>query len=137
MLRETANVTATLYSNRGFSLVELLVALVIMIVGLLGLLEAVNVAIQANTRNQMRNEATQVGDVYMNKMRVTPFSLISTTYQDYSVASRQKGWKKKYTISRTGAKFGAYSASRELVVQVRWTFKNTPNVLELRSVKSK
>ena len=136
MLRGIAYVRI-LYLNKGFSLVELLVAMIIIIVGLLGLLEAVNVSMQTNTQNQLRNEAMQIGDGEMNGLRVKPYALVSSAYADISVPSRQKGINKKYTVSRSGAKFGAYSASRELVVQVRWTFKNIPNALEFRTVKSK
>jgi type IV pilus assembly protein PilV len=127
-----------LSSNKaGFTLVELLVSLVIMLVGVVGLLHAVNIALQTNSQNQMRNEAAQIGDLAMNELRIKPFALISTTYIDKLVASRQKNIAKNFTVSRSGILFGAYSASRELVVQVRWNYRNNPQALELRTVRSK
>jgi len=51
-------------SNResGFTLIEFLVAVVILLVGMLGLLQSTNVAITSNKQNQLRNEATLVVD---------------------------------------------------------------------------
>lgn len=55
-------VRAFLNSEKGFTLIELLVAIVILIVGLLGLLQALDIAMNHNMLNQMRNEAAIVAD---------------------------------------------------------------------------
>lgn len=55
---------ASVYSNNrsGFTLIEFCVAVLIMMVGLLGLLQAVNMATQHNLGNLLRNEAISVAD---------------------------------------------------------------------------
>jgi type IV pilus assembly protein PilV len=68
------------YSNKsGFTLIEFLVAIVILMVGLLGLLQAVNVAMNTNLTNQFRNEAVMYGDEVMAMETTKPFNAISTS----------------------------------------------------------
>lgn len=54
--------TAAICNSKGFTLVEFLVALVILLVGLLGLLQTVNYAIAHNMTNQLRQEAVMAAD---------------------------------------------------------------------------
>jgi len=53
-----------LKNNKGFTLVESLVALVILAIALLGLLTGLMVAIDINTRNILRDEAVKIADEY-------------------------------------------------------------------------
>jgi len=65
-------------SNKGFTLVEFMIALVIMTVGLLGLLQTVNFAIHHNINNQLRQESAMLADECMNLEKAKPFDRIST-----------------------------------------------------------
>ena len=49
-------------SSSGFTLIEVMVAMVITLVGLLGLLQSVNLATEHNIKNALRDEAVQVGE---------------------------------------------------------------------------
>ncbi|GAB6071802.1 hypothetical protein JCM14244_01790 [Venenivibrio stagnispumantis] len=53
-----------LKNNKGFTLIESLVALVILAIVLLGLLTGLMVAIDMNTRNILRDEAVKIADKY-------------------------------------------------------------------------
>ena len=57
----------SVYSNKkaGFTLIEFCVATLIMMVGLLGLLQGVNLAIEQNLGTLIRNEAVSVADEQM------------------------------------------------------------------------
>lgn len=119
-------------NNRGFTLIEVLVAMVITLVGLLGLLQAVNLATEHNTKNQLRNEALQVGEDYMADLRVKPFDEIST---NVLVPSRLRGFQKDFVVIRSSTAI-PNSTARELSVKVSWAYKNVSSHHELRTVKS-
>ena len=95
-------------SNSGFTLVEVIMAMLIFMVGMLGLLTAVNLAIETNLRNQIRDEAVNVGERVMSELRGKGFDNISVAstvyqtyaYQSYSVPSRIRGSARKYGVQR-------------------------------------
>ena len=63
----------------GFTLIEFLVALLIMTVGLLGLLKSVNVSIMQNSSNKNRNFAVTLADQVATNDHARPFADISST----------------------------------------------------------
>jgi type IV pilus assembly protein PilV len=54
--------TAAICNSKGLTLIEFLVALVILMVGMLGLLQTVNYAIVHNMTSQLRQEAVMAAD---------------------------------------------------------------------------
>jgi type IV pilus assembly protein PilV len=62
----------------GFTLVEFVVAVLILLVGLLALLQTVTYSITVNDTNKMRNDATLMADEIMSRERVKPFANIVT-----------------------------------------------------------
>lgn len=125
---------AVLTRNSGFTVVELLMATLIFIVGMLGLLQAVNLAMETNLRNQLRDEAATVGERSMNELRGKGFDSIScsaTTYQTYayrpySVPSRIRGTSRKYGVQRNTvvlATKNSLPATKQLEVIVSWDYK--------------
>jgi type IV pilus assembly protein PilV len=129
-------------NKTGFTLVEVMVAIVIMLVGLLGLLAAVNVATEQNLRNATRNEAMLIAEDYMNRLRVEPFANISSpatlgttySYGPKLAQSRLRGVSTNYTVLRTA--MGLTGTSALLTVNVLWTFKNTQVSQGLQTVRS-
>jgi type IV pilus assembly protein PilV len=128
-------------NNKGFTLVEVMVAMIITLVGLLGLLAAVNVASEQNLRNATRNEAMQIAEGYMNQLRVEPFTNISSlptpaaySYGPQQAQSRLRGVSTRYTVLRTASALTATSAL--LTVNVQWTYKNIPTSQGLQTVRS-
>lgn len=128
-------------NNRGFTLVEVMVAMIITLVGLLGLLAAVNIANEQNLRNATRNEAMQIAEDYMNQLRVEPFTNISSlpspaaySYGLQQAQSRLRGVSTKYTILRTGSALTGTSVL--LTVNVQWTYKKVLASQGLQTVRS-
>jgi type IV pilus assembly protein PilV len=114
-------------NNRGFTLTEVMVAILIMMVGMLGLLEAINVAMAYNLRNHLRDEAVYVGEKYMNIQRAKPFDLLSTTYGTRYEPSKVRGTGKLYSVDMkvTDLSTDAVTPSKQLDVTVSWTLKGT------------
>ena len=121
-------------------------ATLITVVVLLGLLKAVEVAIETNLRNQMRDEMTQVADVRMNSFRSMPFSMISTcstcpdskyAYAPETVHSGLRGVNRSYTVFRTTkVSTGTNASAVDLGVRVRsWVYRNMSSSWEMHTVK--
>ena len=130
-------------NKRGFTLLEFLAAMVIMMVGLLGLLTAVNVALNHNLQNQLRNEAAQVADTMMARELAKGFDAISSGTQSgipfanpkYSNESRQvlNGFK-NFSVARYWTE---YQNSKEIRFQVIWRHKGTRYTHDAAGVISK
>jgi len=91
-----------LKNNKGFTLVEFLVAMVILIVGMLGLLTSVNYALAHNMVSQLRNEAVNVADIELAGQMAKGFDNVSTSYAAYTKNSQVQGMNsfKNYSIVR-------------------------------------
>lgn len=118
-----------------------MVAMIITLVGLLGLLVSVNIASQQNLKNATRNEAMMIAEDYMNQLRVTSFSNISSrawpdvyTYGAKQAQSKLRGVSTQYTVLRTGS---AITDTAVLItVNVQWTYKNALTSQGLQTVRS-
>jgi type IV pilus assembly protein PilV len=116
-------------NNHAFTLIEFLVAIVIMMVGLLGLLQTVNVALNHNLQNQLRNEAVMVADQQMAKELAKGFDGISTSTATpqpnprLSSESRTvlNGFK-NFSVARY---WSEYQNSKEIRYEVIWHYKGT------------
>jgi len=104
-------------NNEGFTLIEFLVAIVILMVGLLGLLQAVNVAVTSNMQNQLRNEALVVADRAMAYELAKGFDSVSTSAKNVNDQRRVLNALINYSVSRTGAEF---QNSKEVRFEVSW-----------------
>ncbi len=125
-------------SNRaGFTLVELLAAMVIMMVGLLGLLQTVNVALLHNMTNQLRGDGIQVADEQMALEMTKPFDLISTNATPNTKTIRRdiNLTFKNYSVTRMGT--AVSSNTKSVVVTVGWKYKGQSYSHSISSLLSK
>lgn len=125
-------------SEGGFTLVEVLVALVIMLVGLVGLLQSVNVATEHNIKNLLRDEAVRVGEEKMYEARNTVFTSLSG-HSARPVARTFRGATKNFNVSRTVTNFPTGSSyltatSKKVDIAVSWGFKGVNLTHEVTSV---
>ena len=125
-------VATSLSNSAGFTLVEMVMAMLIMTVGLLGLLQSVNVAYEHNARNRLRDEAVLLGEEQMNQwMRgydaITTNSLATVTRSVTGVA-------KDFSVSRH---FDAYGNSKKLTVAVGWKFQSFSTVQVIYTMVSR
>ena len=119
-------VQAALPSDSGFSLVEVIMAILILMVGMLGLLQAINLATETNLRNQLRDEAVFVGERVMSELRGRGFDNISATYAATTLPSRLRGVSRTYGIQKSSTVLSTENAlpvTKQLRVVVTWTYK--------------
>ncbi len=125
-------------NNRGFTLIEFLVSIVILMVGLLGLLQAVNLALSTNAQNQVRNEAVAVADAEMAKELAKGYDGVdpanTSVFRSYTVGRKILSAYKSYSVSKTGASF---QNSKQVNIEVSWRYKQQRFTQNASSVLSK
>lgn len=126
-------------NNFGFTLVEFLVAIVILMVGLLGMLQAINVALNRNMETVFRNESYSLADERMMQKRAKAFISISTTSANPpnitpSPTRVIRGISKSYTVQEIVAAPTDYS--KEITINVGWDYKGKPYSHSISSVVS-
>jgi type IV pilus assembly protein PilV len=119
-------------NNAGFTLVEFLVALVILMVGMLGLLQMVNMSMFFNLTTQFRNEAVMVADDLMMQERNKAFANITaSTVKSGFVKRDLRNAFKNYSTSKSISTLtfdsdGISPKSKEIVLTLTWKHKNQP-----------
>lgn len=108
-------------------------AMLIMSVGLLGLLQSVNLAYDYRLRSRLREEALVVAEERMNEWRVMPFDNV-TARDSVAVTRNVGGGGKSFTVSRQCEQFAP--GSRRLAVAVRWEYRNESCEHEIFSVRN-
>lgn len=120
-MEQPVQVQTLVQNKRGFTLIEVLVAFVILTVGLLGLLTTVNVAMVHNMKNAMRDEVTRIASSTMQGMRSQPFDSVVSDAAATTVASRLRSMTGQYQVRRTVTNLD--TRSRQYQVDVVWTYK--------------
>lgn len=114
----------SLDSRSGFTLIEFCVAVLIMMVGLMGLLQAVNIATVYNLGSLLRNEAISVADEQMLQTKGSVFDLtsFSALASNASLVSRKaRGGFADYSVNKTITTVS--TNSKEAAVRVSWRYK--------------
>lgn len=141
-MREHALQQTSRHNKRGFTLVEVMVAIVITMVALLGLVEAVGIATMHNLKNQLRDEAVLIGEERMADLQKRPFGQMSTSFAPRTVPSRVRGTERGFTVNRREALRSSVNLpdgltnTYELSVRMAWTYKNISSNYEVRALKT-
>ncbi|HEY6871484.1 MAG TPA: prepilin-type N-terminal cleavage/methylation domain-containing protein [Geobacteraceae bacterium] len=125
-------------NSRGFTLVELMMAILITVIGLMGLLQSVNLAMEYNLKNQLRDEAVLIGEKQMGALKAMPFDQVPSS-SSMKVDSRLRGgFAKFYNVSSVSRTWSApdQPSSKLLIVPVTWTYKGIKYRYEVRSTRS-
>jgi len=97
-----------------------MVAILIMMVGLLGLLATINAAIEANTRNYLRDEAVRVGERLMSRTVNSGYNNVNPGVTNQSVAVNIRSANVTYATTRTVTQL---PSSRQIDILLTWTYK--------------
>ena len=132
-------------NQAAFTLIEFMVAILILMVGLLGLLEAVNMAYSKTAETAFRNEGLTVANERITQCSALRFSdLVMNKWTTMSRAPR--GVFKNYSVQTvvTDLTTGpvdngvvlANTASKQVVVNVAWRLKGTRYTHSVTSIVS-
>ncbi len=123
-------------------MIELMVAMMITLVGLLGLLQAVDLAMEHNLKNQLRDEAVLVAEQWMGDLKARGFSRLSgvsasgTSFSPRTVGSQLRGRNINYTVNRQCVAMNPSATAARMTVTVTWIYKGVSyshTVISLRS----
>lgn len=104
------------------TLIELMVAIVIMFVVFLGLTATVLMGLEYSMRNAMLDEAVSVGETRMNEIRSLPFNDIVTAAPD-NVPRDVRRFPAKFQVTTTVTTPAA--DIKQVTMVVAWTRKGT------------
>lgn len=105
----------------GFTLLEFLVAILIISVGLLGMIQAVDSAIGHNMTTQLRDEAVRLADERMAQEKAKPFDAISTTTKRDNVSIKMVKGFENYSVVKKGS--GITTSTKNVQIDVFWRYK--------------
>jgi type IV pilus assembly protein PilV len=105
-------------NNRAFTLVEVLVAMLILMVGLLGMLQVINLAIRTNLQNEMRDQAVAIAEDRMAREKSLPFdNITASSERSINIASNIRNGIANYTVTLRVDNIGN---SKKIDIGVRW-----------------
>jgi type IV pilus assembly protein PilV len=118
--------------NFGFTLIEFLLAVVILSVGMLGMLQGINIAMDKNRDNVFRTEAVMLADERMMAVRALAFDSLSATVAAPPKESAGSRSFKSYSVQKIVTQ--VTGKSKEVVINVYWHKKKTSYSHSISSV---
>lgn len=104
-------------NNKGFTLIEVLVASIILTVSMLGTLQAITFSMQHNLNNYSRDESVRIAEERMNELRDTSFTALAS---GSSVVTRKyKNVTRTFNVNWTVTSLSTNSFAIQVVVN--WT----------------
>lgn len=129
----TVTVPASPKTSAGFTLVEMVMAMLVMTVGLLGLLQSVNIAYEHSLRTRLREQAMLLAEQQMNDLRNRPPS--ENNYLSQTTILREIGGvAKPFKVTLASDSMGA--TTKRLRISVGWSFKNETMTHSIYTLKT-
>lgn len=132
----TASATTSRTNSLGFTLIEVLMAMLVLTVGLLGLLQSLQLGYRQNLRDRVRNEAVQVAEEQMHDRRRKPFEKI----EDFTTEIRKKvgGREVPFEVAGVVESIGATARpAKKLRMTVSWTLHGERFSHEIFTVRTR
>lgn len=134
--------TTSRSGNAGFTLVEMMVAMLIMTVGLLGLLQSVSAAYKQCLRTRVRDEAALLAESTMHEWCRMGFDAISAPAANPRPVDRLIGGaSRRFEVTRGMEGMGSLASSgkstKKLTVVVAWTINGETINHQIFTLKSK
>lgn len=113
-------------ARKGFTLIEVLVALVIAMIVFIGLSETGLVVLEANVRDSIRDGAVQLAGERMEDARSLPAASLPSGDITDNVSRTIRNLSVTYSVTRNVANITTDNTSKRVVVNVAWT-RNAKN----------
>ncbi|MBN2297685.1 MAG: prepilin-type N-terminal cleavage/methylation domain-containing protein [Deltaproteobacteria bacterium] len=126
------------FKNKGFTLIELVVAILIFSIGILGIAKLQAVAVQGNSFSMQMTDAVNIAYNQLEYLSVldyisSPELQLNNHPNDSTSSFRGVNYTLSWSVSTTG--LGLSVDVRDLVVTIDWMEKNTPHSITVRTRK--
>jgi type IV pilus assembly protein PilV len=111
-------------SGPGFTLIEVLVAMVILIVGLLGLLQSINIAMDKNVQNELRQSGVNVAEKAVSDLRLRNFDRISGARSYHVRTANRMGYKNISVQYRVANVDTTRQKAKQVSVRTWWRYRD-------------
>lgn len=108
-------------ARKGFTLIEVLVALVIAMIVFVGLSETGLVVLEANIRDSIRDGAVQLAGEWMEDARALPIDSMPAGTVSADNVLKIRNLNVTYTVTRAVTNLGLDNTSKQVTVTVAWT----------------
>lgn len=119
-------------------MIEVMVAFVILIFGMMALLSATTTAIELNFDNMLKDEAVQIADEKMRVVKANKSATFSAPFQNISTTTARKsklrGKGNVYTTTLSASSTGG--SANLLTVLVSWKYKGRDKRHEFSTLKT-
>ena len=129
--RQTGMTGVAGMTEGGFTLVEVLISMVVLLLVSLALMQTALVSIDSNMMNILRDEAVGIAEEEMNEARGVSFSLLGDTAGTVQKKIRNIAVF-NYAVTRTVTSIGA--ESRQVVITITWNWKGNPYTHSIASI---
>jgi len=109
-------------NNQGFTLVEIMVSMVVLMVMFLGMMQTVLVGIDSNMINVLREEAVLIAEQEMNRARDANFTTLANENGTIARSLRLMNAGVPFTWNRTVTAIDTNNV--QLEIQVTWPWKS-------------
>lgn len=130
-------------NKKGMTLIEVMVALVILLIVSLALMQTALLGISMNLRNSLRDEAVNIADMKMNELRALPYTYAYTDPQLSATGGLVSGPTVTRNIRAAAVGFTLsqnitdISDSKQITILVSWNFKGQPYSHGITSIMRK
>ncbi len=126
-----------LRNNRGMTLIEVLIAMVILLIAALAMLQTSALSIHTNVANSLRDEAGGVAEGTMNQIRNIPFASLTDTgaagAAEPTVERKHRAGSVSYAVRRIVRDISA--DAKQVTVTVTWTYKGKSSTHSITSIR--
>lgn len=105
--------------NKGFTLVEVLVAIAFLTISMLAVLHALGLSVEHNMKNIIMDEAVLIAEQKMNELRNTPIASLTSSTQS-PLLRTFRNVTISYNVNWIVQNFSADSRTIQVLVQWRW-----------------
>lgn len=110
----------------GFTLIEVLVSIIILMVAMLGLFQSVNLALDKNLENQLRQKAVAVAEQQLNNLKGRSFSNITGNTSGFVPVAIGSVFK-NISVQRQIVDLAVTnSKTKQVSIRVWWNYRGRP-----------
>ena len=114
-----------LLDKKGLTLVEVMIALVVLLIVSLALMQTALVSINSNMTNILRDEAVSIAEESMNEARNIPFDNLAAGASGETVSRNFKNIANfQYAVTRTVTDLNFNN--KQIEIRVTWNWKGNP-----------